>query len=77
MEIRRSFDHLIPSIGFPILVRWHIYVESTPDFNLQNKITTQNTAIAHFDGSSPGCLLGMCWRKWIVFRFLSYILWSS
>ena len=30
MEIRRSYDRLISTIGFPILVRWHLYIESGP-----------------------------------------------
>ena len=30
MEIRRSYDHLISTMGFPILVRWHCYIESGP-----------------------------------------------
>ena len=28
MEIRRSYDRLISIMGFPILVRWHLYIES-------------------------------------------------
>ena len=27
MEIRRSYDRLIFTMGFPILVRWHLYIE--------------------------------------------------
>ena len=30
MEIRRSYDRLIPTMGFPILVRWHLYIEWGP-----------------------------------------------
>ena len=30
MEIRRSHDRLISTMGFPILVRWHLYIESGP-----------------------------------------------
>ena len=30
MEIRRSYDRLISTMGFPILVRWHLYFESGP-----------------------------------------------
>ena len=30
VEIRRSYDHLISTMGFPILVRWHLYIESWP-----------------------------------------------
>ena len=28
MKIRRSYDHLISKMRFPILVRWHLYIES-------------------------------------------------
>ena len=28
VEIRRSDDRLISTMGFPILVRWHLYIES-------------------------------------------------
>ena len=28
MEIRRSYDRLISTMGFPILVKWHLYIES-------------------------------------------------
>ena len=30
MEIRRYYDRLISTMGFPILVRWHLYIESGP-----------------------------------------------
>ena len=30
VEIRRSYDCLISTMGFPILVRWHLYIESGP-----------------------------------------------
>ena len=30
VEIRRSWDRLISTMAFPILVRWHIYIESGP-----------------------------------------------
>ena len=30
VEIRRSYDRLISTMGFPKLVRWHLYVESGP-----------------------------------------------
>ena len=30
MEIRRSYDRLISTMGFPILVRWHLYIKSGP-----------------------------------------------
>ena len=28
VEIRRSYDRLISTMGFPILIRWHLYIES-------------------------------------------------
>ena len=30
MEIRRSYDRLISTMGFPILVRLHLYIELGP-----------------------------------------------
>ena len=30
VEIRRSYDRLISTMGFPILTRWHLYIESGP-----------------------------------------------
>ena len=30
VEIRRCYDHLISTMGFPILVRLHLYIESGP-----------------------------------------------
>ena len=30
MELRRSYDRLISTMGFPILVRRHLYIESGP-----------------------------------------------
>ena len=30
MEIRRSYDRLISTMGFPMLVRWRLYIESGP-----------------------------------------------
>ena len=30
VEIRRSYDRLISTMGLPILVRWHLYIESGP-----------------------------------------------
>ena len=30
MEIRRSYDRLISTLGFLILVRWHLYFETVP-----------------------------------------------
>ena len=30
VKIRRSYDRLISTMGFPILVRWHLYIQSGP-----------------------------------------------
>ena len=30
VEIRRSYDRVISTMGFPMLVRWHIYIKSGP-----------------------------------------------
>ena len=30
MEIRRTYDRLISTMGFPILIRRHLYIESGP-----------------------------------------------
>ena len=30
VQIRRSYDRLISTMGFPILIRWHLYIESGP-----------------------------------------------
>ena len=32
MEIRQSYDRLISTMGFPILVRCHLYIESGPRY---------------------------------------------
>ena len=34
MEIRRSYDRLISTMEFPILVRCHLYIESGPSWKL-------------------------------------------
>ena len=33
MEIRRSYDRLISTMGFPILERWQLYIESGPRYS--------------------------------------------
>ena len=35
MERRRSYDCLIPTMGFPMLVRWHLSIKSEPWFQHQ------------------------------------------
>ena len=52
MEIRRSYDRLISTMGFPILVRCHLYIESGPSMfvngeNLNTLETKFNTELKH------------------------------
>ena len=35
VEIRRSSDRLISTMGFPILVRWNLHIESAPSTSLK------------------------------------------
>ena len=43
MEIRRSDDHLISTMGFPTLVRWHLYIESDlSSYQLTNRLTNSS-----------------------------------
>ena len=39
MEIRRSYDRLISTMGFPIPVRWHLYNESGPRLSAATVLT--------------------------------------
>ena len=39
MEIRRSYDCLISTMGFPTLIRRHLYIESGPRFPMNTKHT--------------------------------------
>ena len=34
LKIRRSWDHLIFNMGIPMLIRQHLYIETTPDWLL-------------------------------------------
>ena len=38
LEIRRFYDHLISKVGFSILVRRHLYIESAQDISLSNPL---------------------------------------
>ena len=40
MEIRRSYDRLISTMGFPILVRQHPYIESGPRSSVARGMST-------------------------------------
>ena len=34
VEIRQSYDRLISTLGFPILVRWYLFIESGPRIHI-------------------------------------------
>ena len=53
MEIRWSYDRLISTMGFPILVRCHLYIESGPWFI----ISLDNDLVPSV---SPPCLTHWC-----------------
>ena len=38
MEIRQSFDRLISTMGFPILVICHLYIESGPRSQINSNV---------------------------------------
>ena len=43
IKIRSSLDHLIFKMGIPILVRWHIHIETVPVVGKTEIITIANT----------------------------------
>ena len=45
MEKRRSYDRLISTMGFPIMVRWNLYIESGPRIYWIGTVLT-----AHLEG---------------------------
>ena len=49
MEIRRSYDRLISTMGFPILVRRHLYIESGP-WSLKSQVAVPY--VMHYNHSS-------------------------
>ena len=57
VEIRRSYDRLISTMGFPILVRWHLYIESGPRFVL----TSMATGTLIIVSGSPLCQTCAIW----------------
>ena len=52
MEIRRSYDRLISTMGFPILVRLHLYIESGPRPQCINSFPSSAVYICCKMGSS-------------------------
>ena len=41
VEIRQSYDRLFSTMGFPILVRWHLHIESGPWARFLSHILSQ------------------------------------
>ena len=68
MEIKRSYDRLISTIGFPILARWHLYIESGPCL-LQKQLTIQWQTQWYFcvslsqNSGSINIFVSLMWRK--------------
>ena len=65
MEIRWSDDHLISTMGFPILwVRWHLYIESGP------RISSNTMVIHKHKRHSHGTIITKTtlsqWQGWAV-----------
>ena len=71
MEIRRSHDRLISTRGFPILVRWHLYIESGPCYlhvcpcsykmlRLVGGISLQRDSKLHKGTFTQGAVLVQC-----------------
>ena len=76
VEIRRSWDRLIPTIGFPILVKWHLYNEPPLQWRHNERDGVSNHR--HLGGllnrllrrrskkTSKLCLTGLCEGTWPV-----------
>ena len=78
MVIRRTYDHLISIMGFPILVRWHIYIESGPCSQVTPHYTALFCAIIfHMDHSKGDnrVLQRLVMRlNWLVMHFVPCML---
>ena len=48
MEIRQTYNHLISTVGFPILVRWVIYIELGPWDHLNIKMLSYQYWNSHY-----------------------------
>ena len=59
VEIRRSWDRLISTMGFPILVRWHLYIEQAPVYPWERYICV----------ACPECF-GTVWEGSYIWIFL-------
>ena len=47
VEIRRSYDRLISTLGFPILLRWHLYIESGPSGFPSQRASNARSNLCH------------------------------
>ena len=57
VEIRRSYDRLISTMGFPILVRWHLYIETGP-----SQFYPYPSGLLHKIAPEP---VKQSWRIWV------------
>ena len=57
VEIRRSYDRLISTMGFPVLVRWHLYIESGPSSGIECLLHCKHREL-------PWCQLSRHWRHY-------------
>ena len=65
MEIRRFYDSLISTMGFPMLVRWHLYIESAPAGILLSWSSHRNS----FNDWLYIGEINFLWEKSISFKF--------
>ena len=80
VEIRRSYDCLISTMGFPILVRWHLYIESVPwslwYTKMTNKRSNSDIAIMQFFLCLPRAKVSHEYVNSVVYVLLSFIQYS-
>ena len=76
MEIRRSYDRLISTTGFSILIRRHLYIESRPRLRLCSSLRERwmlspSGAIPGrlYDGNLAGVVVGLK-ESWVDTRFV-------
>ena len=60
-QYKKFYDHLMSTMGFPILVRWHLYIQSGPrihitTFHSRPEISFSSiTSFQHFDSLVQDC----------------------
>ena len=83
VEIRWSYDRLISTMGFPILVRWHLHIESGPrlsystsawvNWRIEN-CTTQKTCFpADLCSSVSYCSRCTSFSQIYMFKFITWV----